>query len=257
MSAQTVTTVSNLHIGPVMLTHGFTELESDSSGTLYALRSYSDGPGFPPEQFNEIIRITNPAAGNSLLTASYGGGFGQVHTSLAYDASSSGFFAVRNQNGFLGGIDINSAAFTPVSGVAHGSPWFTNALAVDPTTGLAYALVDRGIPIFGTADFTLLSMDLTTGLSSTIGSLGLGTAAFMQGGLRFDDAGVAYTVNPASGDVYTVNLATGAATFLFAGGPNAVNTTGLAFIPVPGPAGAVLFAIAAGVAGGRRSRMAL
>ena len=237
MTAHTVTTVSNLHAGATALNVGFSEMESDGAGNLYALRSYS-GSGFPPPSFNEIIRITNPTTGNALLSASIGGTLANVHSSLAFRPSNGLFYTVRNQNGFLGTLDLTTAVHTPVSGVAHGSPFSTQSLAVNPVTGLAYALVDRGIAPLGTVDFTLLSMNLDTGLSTTIGSLGLGTtfAARITGGLRFDDAAICYTVNPQDGNVYTVDVTTGAASFLFAGGTNAMGTAGIAFIPVPAPA---------------------
>lgn len=240
-TAQTVTLVSNLHIGPTMLNQGFVELTDDGAGNLLGIRSYAGEGGFPPPQFNEVIRITNIAAGNALLSTNFGPGFlANVHNGVAFRSSNGSHYAVRNSDGQLGTFNVTNGAFSSVAGVAHGSPWFTDALAINPVDGQAYSLVDRGIPIFGTADFTLLRVDLDTGLSTTVGSLGLGSSAFMQGGLRFDNNGVAYTVNPADGNVYTINTTTGAATLLFAGGANAVGTTGIAFIPAPGTVGLLL-----------------
>lgn len=251
MTAMTVTHVSNLQIGPTLLNHSFVELTSDSSGTLYGIRSYSEGGGFPPAQVNEFIRIINPALGTSVLSSNFGPGFlANVHNGVAHDTGNN-YFTVTNSNGHFGRVDVTTGAFTAVSGVAHGSPWYTHAMAVNPVDGEMYTLVDRGVAIFGQADFTLLRMDIATGLTTTIGSLGLGPTAFMQGGLRFDESGTAYTVNPADGNVYTVNLTTGAASFLFAGGPNAVGTTGLALI-IPAPGSAALAAMGLVFAARRR-----
>lgn len=250
-TAQTVTFVSNLHIGPTQLNQGFVELTDDGAGNLLGIRSYAGDGGFPPPQFNEVIRITNIAAGNSLLSTSFGPGFlSNVHNGVAFRSSNGSHYAVRNSDGQLGTFNVSSGAFASVAGVAHGSPWYVHALAVNPVDGVAYGLVDNGIPIFGTADFSLIRMNLDTGLSTMVGSLGLGTSAFMQGGLRFDNNGVAYTVNPADGNVYSVSTTTGAATLLFAGGANAVGTTGIAFVPAPGAAGLLL--AAAGLVARRR-----
>src|SRR5262249_21766207 len=134
MTAQTVTLVSNLHVGPNALNTGFVELEADSNGNLYALRSYSGTGGFPPPQFNEIIRITSPAAGNALLPAPISGRPSNVHTSLAFRSDTGVFYTVRNQNGNLGTLDMASGALSPVSGVGHGSPFFTRGLAINPVS---------------------------------------------------------------------------------------------------------------------------
>jgi hypothetical protein len=250
MDAQTVTVVSNVHVGAGPTIPNLQDIEFDAAGNLYVIRAQSTG--FPPTVFNEIYRITDPATGSALLTGSISSG-GLPHTSLGFRPSSGSFYSVNNINGHLGTLDVNSGAFASVAGVPNGIRNTVPALAVNPVSGLAYGIIDAGSPPpFGTSNYSLIAMNLDTGLSTVIGSLIGAQTATAFTALRFDDAGIAYTVGMNTGNVYSVNVSTGAATLLFNGGSAAVNTTGLAFI-VPGPGGAGLL-LGVALLGVRRRR---
>jgi hypothetical protein len=226
-------------------------LESDGAGNLYALRGYFDFNTF--SNFNELYRVTNVSTGASLLSGSIAGVSGNPMQSLAYRASNSTYYTVNGNNGFVDTIDPTTGAWAPVTGLPNGTPRNQfNALAVNPVTHLAYGLIDMGIPIIPTIDYTLVSVNLDTGVASMIGSLGQ-TSDYLPS-LRFDENGVAYTVGRTTGNVYTVDLNTGAATFLFAGGSAAVGTEGLALISVPAPAGAGVMVLGVAAISRRRRR---
>lgn len=242
MTAQTVTPLAAIHAGPTT-PGGFQDLEFDGAGNLYALRADSDSSTFPPASVNQFYRITNPTLGTAIAAGNIGGG-GNPYGALGYSAATSNFYSVNGANGYLGTMDVTTGAFGPVSSVPNGFRFTITALAMNPVTGLAYGIINAGSPPpFGSLDYSLISMNLTTGLSTVIGSFGVGQDQFNS--LRFDDAGVAYTVDVNNGNVYTVSTSTGAASFLFAGGAAAMNTNGLAFIPVPAPAGVCVFGAAA------------
>lgn len=248
MDAQTVTSIGNIQAGPFTPTQ-FEDLEFDGSGTLYAIRGYNDG-NFPPTNFNEAYRITNLATGSALLSASFTNATAKRHANIAYDYSSGQFYSNRNSDGHLGTVDLTTGAFNDISGVPNGMRNYVEALAIDPTSGEAYAIMDMGLAIFGQIDFSLVRMNLVTGQATLVGSFGDTTKRFKA--LRFDESGTLYTVAYETGGVYTVDVNTGAATFLFNGGPAAMQTTGLAIsIPAPGVAGLL---VAAGHVGSRRRR---
>ncbi|MBX3362777.1 MAG: hypothetical protein KF705_15245 [Phycisphaeraceae bacterium] len=249
MSAHTVATIGNIQVGPTSPT-GFEDLEFGGNGQLYAVRGFSDGV-FPPTNFNEVYRITNLATGSALLSASMSSATARRHANIAYRPSDGLFYSNRNSDGHLGTLDVTTGAFVDTAGVFNGLRSYVEALAVNPTTGLAYGIVDMGSAIEGTINYSLMSMNLQTGTASLIGSFGQGSNRFKA--LRFDDTGTGYTVNSNNGDVFTVNLSTGAATFVFAGGAAAVNTTGLAFV-VPAPGGVAGLLLAGAVLAGRRRR---
>jgi len=250
MSAHTVTTLSSIHAGPNSPT-GFYDLESDGSGNLYALRGFFDFGTF--SNVNEFYRITNVSTGNSLLSGSIAGVAGNPMQALGYRPSNSTFYTVNGNNGAVDTIDPNSGAWSPVTGLPNGTPRNQfNALAVNPVDHVAYGLIDLGIPIIPTIDYTLVRVDLDTGLATMIGSLGQTSDYFPS--LRFDESGTAYTVGRFSGNVYTIDLNTGAANFLFAGGSAAVGTEGLSLVSVPAPAGAGILVVGAAVLTRRRRR---
>lgn len=245
-SAQTVTTLAALHAGPTFPT-GFQDLEFDGSGNLYAVRAYTDFNTF--QSFNEIYRVTNPALGNALLSGTMAIGGNPFH-SLAYNPSDSTFYSVNAINGHVVTMNTNGA-FSSVSGVGNGPRNLVPAMAINPVNGDAYGLIDMGIAISGTVDYTLIRMNLVTGVSTLVGSLGVTTDSFPS--LRFDETGVAYTISNFGGNVYTINLNTGAASFLFAGGAAATQTTGMALV-IPAPAGVGLLLAGSGLAVRRRRR---
>ncbi len=228
-AAQTVTTVGPIHIGPTNLT-SFFDIEADGAGNIYAIRNFTDFNPFPPIQTNTLYRFNNLATASVVIAANLGN-TGTPFQSLAFRPSTGQFYSVNALNGQLGTLATNGV-FTSVSGVPNGIRNTVGALAINPVDGLAWGIIDAGIPApFGTSNYSLISMNLTTGLSTVVGSLGVGTDPFTA--LRFDDAGTAFTVNTINGNVYTVNTSTGAASFLFAGGAAAVNTQGLVFVPAP------------------------
>jgi hypothetical protein len=250
MTAHTVTPLSTIHAGPNSPT-GFFDLDYDGSGNLYAMRGFFDFNTF--STLNEFYKITNVNTGNALLSGSIAGVSGNPMQSLGYRSSNSTFYTVNGNNGDVVTIDPNVGAWSPVSGAPNGTPRnLVNALAVDPVDHMAYGLIDMGIPIIPTVDYTLIRMDLDTGACSIIGSLGQTADQFPS--LRFDNSGNAYTVSKYTGNVYTVNLTTGAATFLFAGGAAATGTEGLALVNVPAPAGAGLLVLGGVVLSRRRRR---
>jgi hypothetical protein len=250
MAAHTVTPLSTIHAGPNSPT-GFFDLDYDGSGNLYAMRGFFDFNTF--STLNEFYKITNVNTGNSVLSGSIAGVSGNPMQSLGYRSTNSTFYTVNGNNGDVVTIDPNVGAWSPVSGVSNGTPRnLVNALAVNPVDHMAYGLIDMGIAIIPTVDYTLIRMDLDTGLCSTIGSLGQTSDQFPS--LRFDNAGNAYTVGKYTGNVYTVDLTTGAASFLFAGGSAAVGTEGLALVNVPAPAGAGLLVLGGMVLSRRRRR---
>lgn len=251
-SAQSVTGLGNIRVGPVVPDQ-FEDLEFDGAGNLYAVRGYNNG-NFPPVNFNEVYRVLNPALGNSLLSASLDHSTAKRHANIAFRSSNGQFYSNRNFDGQLGTLNVTTGAFASVAGVPNGGRNFLDALAVNPVTGLAYGIVDLGLSIFGQIDYSLIRMDLDTGLATTIGSLGQGSSQFKA--LRFDSAGTAYTVNYETGDVLTVNLATGGASFLFAGGPALTQVTGLAHI-VPSPASGGLLLLGSLAMTRRRGRAAV
>jgi hypothetical protein len=250
MTAHTVTPLSTVHAGPNSPT-GFFDLDYDSSGNLYAMRGFFDFNTF--STLNEFYKITNVNTGNALLSGSIAGVSGNPMQALGFRSTNSNFYTVNGNNGNVVTIDPNVGSWSPVSGVPNGTPRNVfNGLAVNPVDHAAYGLIDMGIPIIPTVDYSLVRMDLDTGLCSIIGSLGSASDQFPS--LRFDSAGNAYTVSKFTGNVYTVNLTTGAATFLFAGGSAAVGTEGLALVNVPAPAGAGLLLIGGAVLSRRRRR---
>ncbi len=249
MTAHTVTSLSTVHAGPNSPT-GFYDLDYDGAGNLYALRGFFDFNTF--STLNEFYKISNVNTGSSLLSGSIAGVSGTPMQSLGYRSTNSNFYTVNGNNGIVDTISPTTGAWSPV-GAPNGTPRNQfNALAVNPVDHAAYGIIDMGIPIIPTMDYTLVRMDLDTGACSIIGSLGSASDQFPS--LRFDNSGIAYTVSKYTGDVYTVNLTTGAATFLFAGGSAAIGTEGLALVNVPAPAGAGLLAVGGMVLTRRRRR---
>jgi hypothetical protein len=250
MTAHTVTPLSTVHAGPNSPT-GFFDLDYDGSGNLYAMRGFFDFNTF--STLNEFYKITNVNTGNALLSGSIAGVSGNPMQALGFRSTNSNFYTVNGNNGNVVTIDPNVGSWSPVGAAPNGTPRNVfNGLAVNPVDHAAYGLIDMGIPIIPTVDYSLVRMDLDTGLCSIIGSLGSASDQFPL--LRFDNAGNAYTVSKFTGDVYTVNLTTGAATFLFAGGSAAVGTEGLALVNVPAPAGAGLLVVGGMVLTRRRRR---
>jgi hypothetical protein len=227
MGAMTATTVA-------VTTSVMEDCDFDASGTLWAIRQGNIG-GFPPTVVCQAYTI-DLTTGAATLHGDFGSG--ATLSSLAFRSSNSAYYTVNQSGGTTSGhlvtADMNAGTVTTVAGAPQSStPYRVDALAFSPS-GTLYGIwnSNAGGP-FGSNIYNLVSFDLGTGQRTLIGAItGSTSQAFYA--LRFDSAGNAYTVDSGSGDVYTVNTGTGHGTFLFAGGPAAVGTRGLGFIPAPG-----------------------
>lgn len=232
--AQTVVTVGSITAGPVGL-DAIADCDFDAAGNLWVLRQKA-GSFFEPA-VNQAFR-TDIATGGSLMQSDFGS---VAMQGLAYGGVAGSFYSVNSTGAFpsvnpghLLRPDLNTGALSMVSGSPHGLPGNVrvDAVAFAPN-GQLYGVWNAGNEFLGTIDYKLVSFDTMTGLGSVIGSIGTSTQLFLS--LRFDEMGVAYTVDAASGNVYTVDLGTGAGAFAFAGGAAAVGMTGLALqVPAPG-----------------------
>jgi MYXO-CTERM domain-containing protein len=234
MGAHTVSTVG-------AIPSAMEDCDFDASGTLWGVRTGNIG-GFPPTTVCQSYTIDTSTAA-STLQANFGSVGNPTVTleSLAFVAGPSTFYSISDSGTGLAGhlqlATMPSGGISNVSGSTHGLPGSNrvDALAIDPISGSLFGVWNSnpGGP-FGSSIYDLVRFDTSTGLGTVIGPI-TGTTAQAFASLRFDSAGIAYTVNMGNGDVYTVNTATGAGTFLFAGGSAAVNTKGLAHVvPAPG-----------------------
>jgi hypothetical protein len=247
MGAQTATVVAALQSGggPLGLIE---DADFDASGNLWAVRQGNTG-GFPPTPVSQSYLI-DIGTGNSLLQGDFGTSANMQ--SLAFRTSNSTFYSVNEFGGTTASqlvtANLAAGAVTSVAGVAHGlpGPIRVDALAFAPD-GTLYGVWNGGscTPFGCSLDYKLVSFNLNSGLGSVIGSIGTSAQTFLS--LRFDSAGTAYTVDSNSGNVFTVNLGTGQGTFLFAGGPAAAGTRGLAFVPEPGTAALIGLAAMMGI----------
>ena len=209
------------------------DCDFDAGGTLWAMRTGNIG-GFPPQNVCQAYTI-NTVTGAATPQGNFGSG--ATLESLALRPSNSTFYSINElggtTNGHLVTADLVGGSVTTVSGSPHNLPGGrrVDALAFSPG-GTLYGVwnSNAGGP-FGSNIYDLVSFDLGTGQGTIIGAIGPSSRSFVS--LRFDSAGTAYTVDTFTGDVFTVNLGTGAGTFLFAGGAAAVGTRGLAFVPAP------------------------
>jgi hypothetical protein len=233
MGAQTVTTVGAI---PTLME----DCDFDGSGTLWGVRTGNAG-GFPPTSVCQSYTI-NTSSGASTLQSNFGpvGSPSATLESLAYGVGPSTFYSVADSGTGVSGhlllATMGTGTVANVSGSTHGLPgaFRVDALAFNPVSGVLYGVwnANPGGP-FGSNIYDLVSFNASTGAGSVIGPI-TGSTAQAFAALRFDSTGAAYTVNTNNGDVYTVNLSTGAGTVLFAGGAAAVGTRGLAFVPAPG-----------------------
>jgi hypothetical protein len=249
MGAHTATTVGPLQAasGPLTVIE---DADFDGAGNLWAVRQGGLG-GFPPTTVSQAYRV-DIGTGNSTLMGDFGSAASLQ--SLAFRASNSAFYSVNSSgSGFDGQLvtaNLSAGTIATVAGVPTGlSPTRVDALAFSPA-GALYGIYNAGQPPFGSNDYRLFSMNLTTGLASVIGSIGSSAQSFLS--LRFDGAGTAYSVDANTGDVFTVSLATGHGTLLFSGGSAATGLRGLAYLPAPGGVG--LLGLGGLVAARRRRR---
>jgi hypothetical protein len=231
MTTHTANTVAPLTVGGGAL-NLLQDCDFDGSGTLWATRFGGLG-GFPPTTVSEAYRI-DINTGIGTLQSSYGSGAELF--SLAYRSSNSTFYSINVSGGTTTGhlvtTNMTAGTVTTVAGVPHNlpGPILVDAVAFAPN-GTLYGVWNSSTSPFGGLDYKLVTFNLNTGLGSVIGSIAPGLTF---NSLRFDSAGTAYTVESNTGNVYTVNLATGQGTVLFAGGSTAVGIRGIGFIPAPG-----------------------
>jgi hypothetical protein len=113
-------------------------------------------------------------------------------------------------NGSLGILDTSDNSVTALPSTSQ--VFFD--IAIDPTGGTAYGI---------TGSSTLYSIDISTGLTASIGSLGVGANA-----LTFDNSGTTLYA-AGGGTLYTVNTGDGSATSLGGIGSSYASSGDLAF----------------------------
>jgi hypothetical protein len=142
-------------------------------------------------------------------------------------------------DGTLYSIDPATAFATAIGPVTVGGTGVPiTGLAVHPTTGVLYAVTANGENLPG----RLLTVNKTTGVATSIGSLGIagtncGGGSGIVGDISFTSSGVLYGAGPCgpsnNGNLYTIDLTTGAATFVGAINHGTTRTGfGLSFLPL-------------------------
>lgn len=157
-------------------------------------------------------------------------------------AQASRLFGATGSNGVDGvlySIDPSSGAATPIGPVTVGGLGVPiTGLAVHPSTGVLYAVTAAS----GNLPGMLLTISKTTGVATSIGSLGIvnkncGDSAGIVGDISFTAGGVLLGAGPCgtsnNGNLYTIDLSTGAATFVGAINHGTTRTGfGLSFLPL-------------------------
>jgi outer membrane protein assembly factor BamB len=198
--------------------------------------------GFSPAVATPLF-LVQEQAGNDLLLRFDAGtlttvgsiGFGDVR-GLAYDPLTDTLYGLSRTSDRLITIDMTTGAGTAVSTNPFLPGGSNTAEMTFDEDGDLFALGRIGDM---TGVDTLFSVDETTGVASTIGSLGIP----LLSGLAFDPISGGLFGTTFNGDLYSVNATTGAATFL---GPIAGTTSGVARIAFD-PSG-TLFGITSGLA---------
>ncbi len=124
----------------------------------------------------------------------------------AFDPSTGRLFAIDETTGQLYEVDTTTAQATPI-GDPHGG--LIGALAFHEQIGALYGIDD----VSDTSDSRLVLIDTGTGFRATIGSLGRGIRDVDGLSWRKSD-GRLYAFNDANDRLYTVDTATGQATFV-------------------------------------------
>jgi hypothetical protein len=205
-------------VGP--LSNGMTALDlAASGGNLYTF-----------DQINDKVRQLDPTTGATLATIDIGivtggeGGFAMRDDGTGFLSSTVG------GTGTLWQFDITVPNSSPVT-ASNGFLPSMDGLAIDSAGvlfGLSQGATDGGNKLY--------TINQTTGTTTLVGALGVGTSAI--GGLAFAPDGTLYAtlsdVTPAAAKLYTVDTSSGAATFVGNLGFNSVS--GITFLtPVPEP----------------------
>ena len=201
-----------------------------SNGMIALDLAASGGNLYTFDQINDKVRQLDPTTGATLATVDIGilatgeGGFAMREDGTGFLSSTVG------ATGTLWRFDItvpNSFQITATNGFLPSM----DGLAFD-SAGVLFGL-NQGASDGGNKLYTI---DQTTGTTTLVGALGVGTSAI--GGLAFAPDGTLYAtlseLNPTAAKLYTVNTSSGAATFVGNVGFNSVS--GITFLtPVPEP----------------------
>jgi uncharacterized repeat protein (TIGR01451 family) len=202
-------------IGPLGVPDVETIALNPFSGVLYGVNASTLG------------RI-NTSTGAYTTIGSFGSGNGPNGNvtfndidSLAFDPATGVLFGAQygpGGNNYL--VQINTTTGAIVPGVFGGNGYLrltgighVDDIAIDPTTGTMYASDSPG------GGDTLRTINLTTGATTAVGAMG---TSDMEG-LSIDPSGNLLGTNGTSAQFYTINKATGAATFVVNLGPGALD----------------------------------
>ena len=198
---------------------------------------YATGTGSGPGAGLSGLYTVDPLNGDASLVWNFQG----IHIyagGLAYDATTDTLYATGAEDSSTGTsrlftIDRYTGAVTAFGGLSSNINLGSGGLAIDPVTGALYATGnwgDNNVPHQSTA---LLTLDKTTGAATLIGYAAgnccSGDFGVMLNGLGFQSDGTLYAngwalggpsyPDPSTSHLYTVDLATGAASEI---GPSGV-----------------------------------
>ena len=148
-----------------------------------------------------------------------------MHTSM-YNNSETAVAAAEYVDGYILGVDVNGAIFAMKAG-----DWSRVTLGALELEGVAYPALDMAFD-YATGTLFLLTDELAAGegghlvkvdyLTGAVTDVGIVTGIDSETAqwltLACDNAGVLYTVDYSTGDLYTLNKATAAAFFVGATG---------------------------------------
>lgn len=200
---------------------------------------YASGSGTGPNGGLSAIYEVDPSTGASTLVF----GFPTIHIyngGLAYDASTDTLYATGVEDSSTGtsrlfAIDRATGAFTSFPGMSSTINLSQGGLAIHPLTGVLYATGGNGFQSSG-----LFTIDKATGAATLIGQTGgqccVNPYGFNLNGIGFRSDGTlfanGFTLTDGISSLFTIDLATGAATAIGAHGVSsgrALRYSGLAF----------------------------
>jgi V8-like Glu-specific endopeptidase len=149
----------------------------------------------------------NPVSGAATLLGTVSGTT-QTLTGLGFDPGSQRLYAMTTTTGQLVSIDLGTFATTNI-GAASGAG--VRALEFDASNSTLYGLLTTGSGT--TATVQLVSFDQATGARTIIGIVGAGLTSAADLAVSPTD-NTLRTINPATGDLISINRSTGAGTSL-------------------------------------------
>lgn len=195
-------------------------LTTQAIAALYATGVNTSGIGG-----NSALYTVDPVTGASSLAWSLAGGVNIYNGGLAYDAAADTLYATGFDNlsvNKLFTINRFTGATTTIGGPGGNIDFSSGGLAINPLTGVMYATGTNG-----TQGSQLYTIDKTTGAATLVGTNGIGGApnygCACLYGLGFRNDGVLFANGFAeplvqTSDLFTVNLTTGAATYIGSNG---------------------------------------